>query len=121
MAFRKKDIRQVAPRNRDIRVRYAKVETLKELAEVGRLLNERNAPAVVVKLIHRYKGDQQLIKQLQARNTQLHATLLKQLNKEDEMRKLLQQFILYTDKFNKMTVDKAKGLLKKLNAKGGRK
>lgn len=120
MAGEKKTIKDTG-RNKEIRVRYVKPETFRALAECGAMLKEKTVPDTVLKLIHNYKADQLLIKQLQARNTQLNASLLAMVNEKESIQKVLADFIKYTDRFNEMTVTKAKGLLKKLNSKRGTK
>lgn len=106
-------------RDKDIRVRYVKPETWKALAECSRLLREKYIPDTITKLIVNYKPDQDLIQQLQRRNSQLNASLLALINGRENVKKLLTDFIKYTEKFNDMTTVKARGLLKKLNSKGG--
>jgi len=119
MAGQQKKITEIVStgRDKDIRVRYVKPETWQALSEVGKLLREQYIPKTIVKLIHNYKGDQDLIRQLQARNNQLHAACAKlQADREGSI-KLIADFIKYTDRFNGMTVTRAKKILKQLNSK----
>jgi hypothetical protein len=115
MAGTKKTIKEITlGRDKDIRVRYAKPATFKELIEVGRVLKLKYIPDIVVKLIHSYREDQKLISSLQGRNTQLHAAISKMNAEREASKKLLSDFIKYTEKFNGMTVERAKAQLKKL-------
>lgn len=119
MAGAKKSLKEVTGRDKEIRVRYVKPETFKALAECSRLLREKFIPDTVVKLIHNYKSDQNLISQLQARNNKLNASLLSLVNEREKMSRLLSDFIKNTDRFNEMTITRAKQLHKKMNLKSG--
>lgn len=121
MAGEKKTIKSfTAGRNKEIRVRYVKPETLKALAECSAMMKEKTVPDTIVKLIHSYKNDQLLIKQLQARNTQLNAALLNLVKNRDNVSRLLSEFIKHTEKSNVFTVTKAKKLLKDFSKRGTR-
>lgn len=94
MAGEKKTIKSfTAGRNKEIRVRYVKPETLKALAECSAMMKEKTVPDTIVKLIHNYKNDQLLIKQLQARNTQLHAALLQMVKERLNVESFIKRFI----------------------------
>lgn len=122
MAGIKKSVRAVTlGRNKEIRVRYVRPETFKALADCGRLLNEKTVPDTVVKLIHNYPGDQQLIKQLQARNNQLNAALLERVKERAATVKLLQDFVKAEEKNRVKAIAQANKLIKKLTGKGGAK
>lgn len=115
MAGQQKTIKEITlGRDKDIRVRYAKRADFVELQNVGKLLGKKYIPEIVIHLIHAYRNDQQLIKTLQARNTQLHAAIAKLAAQQDASKKLLSQFIKYTEQFNGMTVSRTKAILKKL-------
>lgn len=121
MAGEKKTIKSfTAGRNKEIRVRYVKPETLKALAECSAMMKEKTVPDTIVKLIHNYKNDQLLIKQLQFRNTQLNAALLDLVKKRDSVRRLLSEFVKYTEKSSSYTIGKANKLLKDFSKRGTR-
>jgi len=111
MAGLQKQIKDITlGRDKDIRVRYVKKEDFQTLAECSRLMGTRTVPETVLKLIHDYKGDRALIKQLQARNTQLNAALLNLVNEREQLIKALDVFIASGEKFGKETLQRVKYL-----------
>lgn len=78
----------------EIRLRNCKKDLMQKVANIGRLLNEKETTGVIKKLINNYQGDQDTIKQLAIRNTQLHQAIKKYYDQQDEVLaliKLLQQ------------------------------
>lgn len=117
MAGEKKTIKDTG-RNKEIRVRYVKPETFRALAECGAMLKGKTVPDTVLKLIHNYKADQSLIKQLQARNNQLNAALLQMVNDRKNVELVLTRFISETSKLNAKALLKGKQLLKQFSKRG---
>ena len=119
MAGEKKAIKEITlGRDKEIRVRYVKKEDLQALSECSKLLGEKSIPGTVLRLIHSYKGDHSLIKQLQARNNQLNAALMNAMKERENVGKLLQEFIKHTEKMNGIATNKAKILLRSFNKRG---
>ncbi len=122
MAGAKKALGEITlGRDKDIRIRYAKKADFIELQNVGKVIKTKYIPDTVLYLIHNYRKDQQLIKQLQARNTQLNAAISKLAAQQEGSKKLLSQFIKYTDQFNAMTISRAKAILKKIGGAQSRR
>lgn len=121
MAGEQKQLKEInLGRDKEIRVRYVRKEDLQALTECGKLVGAKSIPTTVLKLIHSYKGDQSLIKQLTARNSQLNAALLEMMKERDKVARLLQEFISHTEKTSQAALVKSRKLLKDFN-KGGTK
>jgi hypothetical protein len=97
----------------EIRVRNPSKEVLKALPDVAAKLRSKTVPDTVERLILRYSGDQELLRQLQHRNNDLHQKIAKYMDREAEMRQLVELFITQTGKFNAMVVAGAKQVLRK--------
>jgi hypothetical protein len=122
MAGTKKTIKDISlGRDKEIRVRYVKKEDLQALSECSRILGEKSIPGTVIKLIHNYKGDQSLIKQLQARNNQLNAALLDMVKDRGYVEKLLREFLKRTQELNGKAVTVTQRLLKDFSKRGTKK
>lgn len=99
-------------RNDEIRLRNVPDSFFKELQAIAPLVKETTIPGIVKKLISNYRMDQDLIKQVQKRNDQLHEALEAFQANESATIGLIKGFISNTAKFNSMTIGVAEGLLR---------
>lgn len=76
-----------------------KPETWKELAIVGKMLGEKYIPGTILKLIHNFQRDQELIKALRGKSAALQIAVDKHNERARLTLKLLHDFILYTSQF----------------------
>ncbi len=97
----------------EIRMRNLSPDTSKALISIGAFLNKRTVPDTLDSMIHRFMDDQTKMKQLQARNSDLHNRIGVYVEREAEMIALVREFITQTDRFNKMTTGEANKILKK--------
>lgn len=105
--------------SKELRIRNFDPALKKELHEIMRL-NPKKMPFesyAVEHLIRNYRADQNLIKQVQQRNTQLHAAMLKLQQRENDVRTYLSTVTKYLvamdgsfKKFMKLSTSEAKRL-----------
>lgn len=89
--------------SKELRIRNFDPALKKELHEIMKL-DKKKMPFesyAVEYLIRSYRQDQNLIKQLQQRNSQLHASLSKYVNAVPEMLELVNSFAVATHKWDK--------------------
>jgi hypothetical protein len=105
----------------EIRLRYVAPDVIKEFSQIAAMLRTNTVPATVLKLIARYREDQTSIRELQARNSELHRGIARYVEREAEMKELVSQFIQGTGKFNKMILAAAAEVLKKFSKSGAKR
>jgi hypothetical protein len=112
-------------RDSELRIRNFDPKLKAELQEIMKLHKLPFESYAVAHLIRNYRTDQSLIKQLQARNSQLHATCAKLVNREEAVLKAIVFFTAHVeqnqrdfDKLFKMSLIEWKGLAKQFKKSG---
>jgi hypothetical protein len=107
----------------EFRVRGATKADLDGLLIAGKILRRRTIPDIIRALIAQFPNDQFTIKEQGKRLNDLHKRLADYQAREAAMVKLIVDFMRYTDQWNKATLLKSRGILKKFTAapkgKGG--
>lgn len=106
--------------SKEFRIRNFDPALKKELQEIMKL-RPKQLPFesyAVEFLIRNYRSDQQLLKQVQSRNTDLHSKIARYVDREADMKALVEMFITNTERFNKMAVTDAKKVLKQFLKSG---
>ena len=87
----------------EIRLRDVPKETMQKLQKVALIIRSaKTNTQLLEKMITKIVEDQESIKQLQARNNQLHAAIEKYYRKENASRQTLQSFIAHSDNMMKV-------------------
>jgi septal ring factor EnvC (AmiA/AmiB activator) len=105
--FRKNDFMH------EIRLRDVDKEIVKQLEKIASQLHEKTLTSTLIRLVQKYQGDQDSIKQLQQRNDKLHREIARYYEKEDQMARIVQECITAATR----TAAQAKSMLKRFGKK----
>jgi hypothetical protein len=108
----------------EIRLRDVNKDVMQKAVKVQQILHEKTVTGATERLYGRFLDDQETIRQLQRRNSELHAAIKKYYDKEDDAQHTIMQFINFSievTKQGKRFGVVGKNLIKKFKRKGGRK
>lgn len=104
--------------SKELRIRNFSEKHKQQLKEIMKVTKKPFESYAVEFLIENYLSDQSLIKQLEQRNSQLHAGFNKLMERENDVKDLLQAFLSQTVKYNNMIAAETKKLMKQFKKKG---
>lgn len=107
----------------DIRLRDMPKEFEQTLLKIQTDLKKKTVTGAIESIVGSYFSNKDYLRQTLTRNSELHAKLARYVEREQQMKEAIEQFMKYTDKYNTQVLAEVKKIHAKFTGKkkGGNK